>query len=103
MAAQGGRSGEADVSIDNAATVGDFQAIMTRAMEANRFLQDQITHIQNSAGARDQQHDMEMAQIRIELRQAQAGIQMASNASGGAATTWILSTSSRWRPPSSPG
>ena len=80
--AQGGRSGEADVSIENAETVGDFQSIFVRNIEANRFLQDQITSLQSSAGTRDQQHNMEMAQIRIELRQAQAGIQAASNAGG---------------------
>ena len=83
MAAQGGRSGEADVTIENAETVGDFQAIMRRAADANKFMQDQVTYLQNDAGAKAQQHDMEMAQMRIELRQAQANIQMAANAGGG--------------------
>ena len=67
---QGGQSGDADVLIENAHTVGDFQHIMWRLEAANRDLRGEIVQLTGS-------HQVEMAQVRVELRHAQVAAQQA--------------------------
>ena len=67
-----GASGQDDVSIENASTVSDFVTVLQRMNIANRALRDELSYVQADAATKHSQRDMEMAQMRVELRLAQA-------------------------------
>ena len=74
-----GASGQDDVSIENASTVSDFVTVLQRMNIANRALRDELSYVQADAATKHSQRDMEMAQMRVELRLAQAaGVQSQS-------------------------
>ena len=72
---QSGESGAEDVTIANAHTVGDFQHILWRLEQMNRDLRGEIVVLQGN-------HQVEMAQVRVELRNAQQTARQAQGASG---------------------
>ena len=67
-----GASGSDDVTIENASTASDFVTVLQRMNTANRTLRDELSYVQADAATKHSQRDMEMAQMRVELRLAQA-------------------------------
>ena len=74
MAASGspGASGQDDVTIENTSTIGDFQVVLLRLTRANQVVRDELAYVQSDAAAKHAQRDIELAQVRVELRMAQA-------------------------------
>ena len=65
-----GLTGQDDVTVENAHTVGDFQTMFNRAFDQNRYLREEIVQMQA-------RHDVEMAQMRVDMRQAQQDVRQA--------------------------
>ena len=64
MAGQGGASGQDDVTIDNANTIGDFQTLLRKGFEEREALQLELNNY-------TQNTEQQLAALRVELRMAQ--------------------------------
>ena len=80
-----GLTGQDDVSVENAHMVRDVETIFNRAFDQNRYLREEIVQMKA-------RHDVEMAQMCVDMCQAQQDVRqaLAGSSSGPRGTKFDL-------------